>query len=357
MKKHNRIKAAWPFVAVAAVVAVALCQVATMTLTRDAAAGPKSARRTIRLTLHGSTPTMAWSPNSKRLVANAAYEYYGFRREVSRNKSGLGVYVVTLKTGRSKRIHTDQGYHPLWINNNTVAWGHSPYEDGTPGLYVADLRRNKVKRLGKYKGVYHTLFSSKRRILFYSGWPEYKRWVLADVRTGRLKKVRVKRSRRRRRRPPARPPLGQGKLGHPPRRKFLGTAGGQVQKPVFAEGGQNRRRSQPGPGGMAGHQDTDGPTLPGRLHVLQLRRRPLLGGITALRRGQALHLPRRPLRRFPHPRRIHRGLPVEHRPGSLTPSQPSRLPLLPSRIHPSIRPQPDHHGVDGQVAGRLLPRR
>jgi hypothetical protein len=214
MKKYNRIKAAWPFVMVTAVITVGLCQVATMTFTRNAAAGPKSARRTIRLTLHGSTPTMAWSPDSKRLAANAAYEYYGFRSEVSRNKSGLGVYVVTLKTGRSKRITANQGYHPLWINNNTVAWGHSPYEDGTPGLYIADLRRNKVKRLGKYKGVYHTLFSTKRRILFYSGWPEYKRWVLADVRTGRLKKVRVK--RRRRRRPPARPPSAKGSWVTPP---------------------------------------------------------------------------------------------------------------------------------------------
>jgi hypothetical protein len=86
-----------------------------------------------------------------------------------------------------------------------VGWGHSPYEKGTAGLYLATLgRRIKVRRVGRFKGVYHTQAATRGRILMYSGWPEYKKWVYVNPRTGKMKPAKA-RKRRRRRRPPARP--------------------------------------------------------------------------------------------------------------------------------------------------------
>lgn len=141
------------------------------------------------LRLHGSTPTLAWSPDSKRVAVASGYEYYGFSGQVRRHSQTLGIYVVDPKRRKGRRISTDQGYHPLWLDKHTVAWGHSPYERGTPGLYVARLggRTAKVRRVGTFKGVYHTRLARRRgHVLLYSGWPEYNRWVEVNVRNGRM---------------------------------------------------------------------------------------------------------------------------------------------------------------------------
>lgn len=204
--KFKSLPKALPLLCACCFVALGLCQVWLLVFPRKASAARTSAPKTIRVSLHGSTPTMAWSPDSKHLAANASYEYYGFDNLVKTHKKNLGVYLATVATGKVNRITDQQGYHPLWIDKSTLAWGHSPYEDGTAGLYVSDIKKRKVKRLGKYKGVYNTRAYSTKKILFYSGWPEYKKWVLADVRTGKITPYRVKTKAR----PPARPPSSKG---------------------------------------------------------------------------------------------------------------------------------------------------
>jgi hypothetical protein len=142
--------------------------------------------------LHGSTPTLAWSPDSSRLAVASAYEYFGFGRLAKQHRATTGIYVVNPSRRKHRRVSRDQGYHPLWLDKRTVAWGHSPYELGTAGLYVARLSKRgaRIRRVGTFKGVYHTRRAkSGRRVVMYSGFPEYKRWVTVNLKTGSFKPI------------------------------------------------------------------------------------------------------------------------------------------------------------------------
>ena len=130
----------------------------------------------VDITLHGTTPTMSWSPNSDRLVINSAFHYYGDDHLI--NNSNQGIYVIDVKTNKKTQIHNKQGYHPFWQDDQTLVWGHSPYEDGTAGLFKANEKGDwKVEKLGIFEGVYHTLPGKNKDIIFWSGWPEYNEWV------------------------------------------------------------------------------------------------------------------------------------------------------------------------------------
>ena len=132
----------------------------------------------VSLALHGTTPTMSWSPNSDRLVINSAYHYFGDDHLISTDQ---GIYVLDIKTNKKTRIHNQQGYHPFWQDQKTVVWGHSPYEDGKAGLFRANEKENwKAEQLGIFEGVYHTLPGKNKEIIFWSGWPEYDNWVSYD---------------------------------------------------------------------------------------------------------------------------------------------------------------------------------
>lgn len=161
----------------------------------DARAGakiPASPSLPHSVRLHGSTPTLAWSPDGSRLAVASAFEYWGFDSVPKQLTGHTGIYVVDPATRTQWRVSTDQGYHPTWIDKNTLAWGHSPYEDGTPGLYVATLQgmKSSVRRVGTWKGVYHTGLAARgKQVVFFSGFPESKGWVQADLRTGALTPV------------------------------------------------------------------------------------------------------------------------------------------------------------------------
>lgn len=153
----------------------------------------------ISVNLHGSTPSMAWSPDGKHLAFNAAFEYFGFRNEYQQHKAKLGVFIADVKKGKINRISTQQGFHPLWLSKNKLAWGNSPYEKEPEGLYTAELKKagkTRIKRVGRYKGVYHTLAGKKGGIAMFSGFPEYKRWVKVNPKTGTMKQIKFSTKRR-----------------------------------------------------------------------------------------------------------------------------------------------------------------
>lgn len=141
------------------------------------------------LRLHGSTPTLAWSPDSTRVAVAASFEYYGFGELPKKLASQTGIYVVDPARRTSWRVSQNQGYHPTWLNARTLAWGISPYEHGQEGLYVASLSGTsaKTRRLGALKGVYHLGLAAKSgRLLLYSGFPEDRGWVEVDPRTAAI---------------------------------------------------------------------------------------------------------------------------------------------------------------------------
>lgn len=150
-----------------------------------------STQERVRITLHGNTPTMAWSPDGRRVAVSASYTYFGHEQAISSHRSELGIWVVDAESGQKRRISREQGYHPLWLDNASVAWGHSPYEDGQGGLFVGMADDLSVRRIGTMEGVYHTLPAKEGGILYWSGWPEDRGWTLADPASGRLSSAGV----------------------------------------------------------------------------------------------------------------------------------------------------------------------
>jgi hypothetical protein len=129
----------------------------------------RAATTRVKIKLHGSTPTMAWSPNGKKLAFNAAFEHFDFDDEYRKHKSALGVFVYNVARGKKRRVTAEQGYHPLWLSTTRLAWGNSGYEYGSPGMYLARLKRRfkpKILRLSTYRRVYHTLVGKKAASCF-----------------------------------------------------------------------------------------------------------------------------------------------------------------------------------------------
>lgn len=144
----------------------------------------------VTVTLHGSTPAMAWSPDSKRVVVNSAYEYFGHDDEIRRNAAGLGIYVIDGATKATTHVYASQGYHPFWLNSSTVGWGHSVYEDGREGIYVAQVAQNsQPQKVGSFRGVHRTLLAKGGGILAYIGFPEGLDWVVVDPSTGQSRAI------------------------------------------------------------------------------------------------------------------------------------------------------------------------
>lgn len=140
----------------------------------------------VDITLHGGTPSMAWSPDSKRIAINAAYRYYGDEAQIERYRSELGVYVVDATTGAKVRVGTEQGYHPLWLDQNVVAWGNSLYEDGADGLWASPADRSAPRRIGSVDNVHHTVRSKDGGIAFFE---MSHGWAVANPKTGAITRL------------------------------------------------------------------------------------------------------------------------------------------------------------------------
>lgn len=157
-----------------AIVGSAALQASSMS---EAGMGPVRIAGDTVFTLHGNTPSMAWSADSSRLVVNAAYTYYGWRDQIEEHEHELGVYVVDPAKSSFVKVGAESGYHPLWLDPSTVAWGHSPYEHGAAGLYTSPADRREITRIGLMEGVYHTLPAKEGGVLFWSGFPEDMGWA------------------------------------------------------------------------------------------------------------------------------------------------------------------------------------
>ncbi len=144
--------------------------------------------------LHGSTPTLAWSPDGKKLLMNAAYEYYGFDKEEERDFDVMGLFVVDVETGERRRLWSKQAYHPLWLSNDQIAWGVSEYEDHeNSGLFVATLDGDDTiarKIETPDENVLNTQPAKGGGVLFFAdNWTDKAAWYRYDPREDRVSEV------------------------------------------------------------------------------------------------------------------------------------------------------------------------
>lgn len=125
--------------------------------------------------IYGDTPTVAWAPDGVHLAIANQVNYLG-----NQDPTQAGIDVVDVTTGKRTRVFQGLGYHPVWLSNDALAFGCSPYEcDKGEGLYL--LRFGAQPRLIAKRGVYHTRAGKNGDVLFFSGFPEYEGWMRIDV--------------------------------------------------------------------------------------------------------------------------------------------------------------------------------
>lgn len=131
----------------------------------------------VEWTIFGDTPTVAWAPDGVRLAIANQVNYLG-----SSTPNESGIDVVDMRTGKRSRVFRGFGYHPVWLSDDTLAFGCSPYEcDKDEGLYLMKL--GGKASLVLHRGVYHTRAGTNGGVLFFSGFPEYEKWMRFDVDT------------------------------------------------------------------------------------------------------------------------------------------------------------------------------
>ncbi|MEL6545635.1 MAG: hypothetical protein AAFQ82_13470 [Myxococcota bacterium] len=148
----------------------------------------------MRFALHGSTPTLAWSPDGSKLLMNAAYEYFGFDEEEKRDFDELGIFVVDTKSGKKRRLWSKPGYHPLWLGDAQIAWGVSSYEDhNNAGLYLATLEGDDTVARRVEAAPQHVLNTRPAKgsgvVYFTDDWNGSSGWFRYDPREDRVSEV------------------------------------------------------------------------------------------------------------------------------------------------------------------------
>ncbi|MEM6730632.1 MAG: hypothetical protein AAF658_03700 [Myxococcota bacterium] len=150
---------------------------------------------TLSFPLHGSTPSLAWSPDSQLLLANSAYEYFGFEKELERDEDELGVFVIDVETGKRTRVWRQQAYHPVWMSRDQIAWGISNYEtsEESAGLYVGTFDGNDVavRRVERApRAVFNTRPGKSGGVVYFANfWTPEAGWYRYDPREDRVSSV------------------------------------------------------------------------------------------------------------------------------------------------------------------------
>jgi len=136
---------------------------------------PLPARVALEWAVYGDTPTVAWAPDGARLAVAHQVNYLS-----TPDDSGhVGIDVVDIRKGTPRRVHEGPGYHPVWLSNDTMAFGCSPYEcNNGEGIYLLE-EGGRAQRVVE-RGVYHTRLAQGGGVLFFSGFPEEEGWMIWD---------------------------------------------------------------------------------------------------------------------------------------------------------------------------------
>ncbi len=98
------------------------------------------------LAMHGNSPTLAWSKDSKRFVTNAAYGTGVGFSDRPEAESGQGIFLVNVAEDTWDKVHPRPGFHPFWLDQERIVWGVSSWFSDAEGadsvgVYVYDAGR------------------------------------------------------------------------------------------------------------------------------------------------------------------------------------------------------------------------
>jgi len=130
---------------------------------------PAATRLALSFPFHGDTVSLAWSPDGQRLAFNSAWGYYP-----SGSGPEQGVWVYERDSESTRRLHTEQRYHPTWLGNERIATACSPYETCTEGIMLTDMSGTSTLALAV--SAYHTAAASDDELIFYNGFQGYTGW-------------------------------------------------------------------------------------------------------------------------------------------------------------------------------------
>lgn len=143
---------------------------------------PDEAVRVIDYEFFGNTIALAWSPDSRHLAFNAAFESWYYWDYGSSPASSTGVFVVNPVAETVEQIVEENRFHPAWIGNEVVASNCSEYDECTTGLYLTNIDGTNEHPLSD--SISHTLAANDHQVLFYSDYPRYTQWNRYDIESG-----------------------------------------------------------------------------------------------------------------------------------------------------------------------------
>src|SRR5262245_50478657 len=146
-----------------------------------------------RYSINGDTPTVAWSPDGKRLAVADSISSAPTIPIADRDYGAIAI--LDFAQGEEPVVrpaYLGDAYHPVWIDDATLAFCVSPAEAGNEsemGIYTLDVgpdARSGAPRHVARVPAYRTLRAAQPgKVLYWAGWPEEPaRWRLLDVATG-----------------------------------------------------------------------------------------------------------------------------------------------------------------------------
>ncbi|MBN1945179.1 MAG: PD40 domain-containing protein [Bradymonadales bacterium] len=136
---------------------------------------------------YGDTPSLAWSPDGRKLAFNSAYRSSIFlddgRGGYNLPQDQQGLWVVDLEQRQATRVVDEGRYHPAWAGRDRLVSGCTIWEACTTGLLLTDLALSSNRQLLS-NSVYNPQAVNEHQVLYFSGNEVDSSWHRFDLDAG-----------------------------------------------------------------------------------------------------------------------------------------------------------------------------
>ena len=147
-----------------------------------------------RYAINGDTPTVAWSPDGKRLAVADQVSY--FAEPAVPNNDRHVISVIDLQQNETapdgatrpalRQVYDGFGYHPAWLDDSHLAFGVSTYEsDAAMGIWTLELGgRARTERVSNASAYHLRPGTQAGHVVYWAGWPGPDAWIDLDLASG-----------------------------------------------------------------------------------------------------------------------------------------------------------------------------